>query len=102
MRHGRASRGAAQECSPRRESWVDGIAGARAPEGRKKLLPPLRGLSSVVSRSPGSRPGLHSAAAPRLNRRAELPDSLVRGCAKRPRLSDGTRRLDRLALLALL
>src|SRR5437879_7075522 len=46
-----------------------------APEVRKisKILSPLRGLKSKTTPTPGLRPGLHSVAAPRLNKHAPLP-----------------------------
>src|SRR6266446_1341991 len=44
-----------------------------APEVRKisKTLSPLRGLKSKTTPTPGLRPGLHSGAAPRLNKDGE-------------------------------
>src|SRR2546425_13239406 len=61
------SRGAATECSPGRKPVV-GVGLERSP-GRAKdcedsFAPP--GLRSFRKKTPGSRPGLHSVAAPRL------------------------------------
>src|SRR2546422_2669988 len=62
------SRGAATECSPGRKPGVGVVFGNRAPKGRKipngSFAPP--GLKSCPKKTPGSRPGLHADAAPRL------------------------------------
>ena len=63
------SRGAAAECSRGREPWGNVVATLESPggaeEGSASALAPLRGFGRWSS-SQGSRPGLHSCAAPRL------------------------------------
>ena len=61
------SRGAATECSPGRKPGA-GVVSERSPGGAKdseRLFRPS-GAEIVSKETPGSRPGLHSVAAPRL------------------------------------
>jgi len=71
-----ASRGAATECSPGREPGVivrHDLSPVGAKESSESFAPP--GLHSKMTPTPGLRPGLHSAAAPRLNTGAGFGDA---------------------------
>jgi len=67
------SRGAATECSPGRKPGVGAVL-KRSPVGAKDSEHSFAptGLRSCRKKTPGSRPGLHSVAAPRLTIAAYL------------------------------
>src|SRR6266566_992833 len=63
------SRGAATECSPGRKPGVGVVLETEPRKGREILNDSFAptGLRSCRKKTPGSRPGLHSVAAPRLH-----------------------------------